>query len=117
MIRFLTYLFGGSYEPCKSCETLKQQLEIVNIERQDLLNTIMSLVKPEVIQSNTRPTVVMPAIKKAVPWAEKRRILEAEDRARAALQAKQSSPVLNTKIEAVEKELGIAEQEVRDAIS
>lgn len=48
MVRFISYLFGLKYEPCKGCEVMRQQLEMANKEKQDLLNTLLDIMKPKV---------------------------------------------------------------------
>jgi len=103
MVRLVLRLLKiKDYEPCKSCEVLKQQLDIVNQERADLLATIMGLVKPEVVQQQI--TTVMPTDRKALPWAQRKKILEEEDRARARVLGE-----VTRKIETVEKEVGLDE--------
>lgn len=67
---------------CKSCETYKEQLAIANHEKKILLEQI--LVKPEVkvTPQEAQPQAIMP---KMIPWHIKRQMLEAEDRAKAAV--------------------------------
>jgi hypothetical protein len=53
MLRLLLRLFGiKDFEVCASCETLKQQLDLANDEKNRLTETLLRLVKPEVIQQN-----------------------------------------------------------------
>lgn len=53
MIRLLLRLLGiKDYEVCASCETLKQQLDLANSEKERLTETLLSLVKPQVLQQN-----------------------------------------------------------------
>lgn len=111
MIRFLLRLFGiTDFEPCKGCEVLKTQLEIANQERADLLSTIMSLVKPEVIQSS--PTVIKPVISKGIPWGIRKKGLEEKDREEMRIKLEQDA--LNSRLNRpnetitnLEKELGV----------
>lgn len=94
MIRILYNYFG--IDSCKSCETLKNQLTISNHEKDELLKTILGLVKPEVIQHT--PTIVEPIKGKGVPWHIRQRELEEEDRIKAKIERR---------IKEEEKELGI----------
>lgn len=120
MIRFLTFLLGRPYETCKSCETLKQQLELVQAEKKELLDTILGIVKPKVIIEQIPPSVAANPIPTAMTFARKRNILEARDR--EAARVIRSSPNLgrpdNPKadiadkvVSDLEKELGINEEE------
>lgn len=53
MVRLLLRLFGiKDFETCASCETLKQQLDLANTEKLQLTETLLSLVKPQVLQQN-----------------------------------------------------------------
>ena len=90
-------------DSCKSCETLRKQLEITNYEKNELLNTILGLVKPEVIQHT--PTIIEPVKNKSIPWHVRQKALEEEDRVKAKIERR---------IKEEEKELGITE-EVKNA--
>lgn len=46
MLRFIFAIFGKEYEPCKSCEILKKQLEFEREERSRLLDATLSIVRP-----------------------------------------------------------------------
>ena len=101
MIRILYNYFG--LDSCKSCETLRNQLEIANFEKKELMGTILGLVKPEVIQS--APVIIEPVKNKSIPWHVRQRALEEEDRVKAKIERR---------IKEEEKELGITE-EVKNA--
>lgn len=75
MVRLLLRLLGiRDFESCASCETLKQQLTVVNAEKRELTETLLRLVKPEVIhQSN--PTIVTPQAVGAT-FAARRKAME-----------------------------------------
>ena len=92
------------YEPCKSCETLRAQLEIANFEKKELMRTILGLVKPEVIQHT--PTIIEPIKNKSIPWHIRQGELEAEDRIKAKIERR---------IAQEEKELGIEENKEENA--
>lgn len=47
------------YEPCKGCSTLKAQLELSNVEKRELYETLLKLVKPEVIHQPA-PNLIQP---------------------------------------------------------
>jgi len=84
---------------CLSCETLRQQLEIVNYEKRELLNKLIrepeAPIQPDFSQMKPR----------MIPWNVRRQELEAEDRKRAQL------------IREKEKELGINELEKEIGVS
>jgi len=109
MIRFLYRLFDREYEPCKGCEVLKTQLEIANRERAELLQTMISLVKPEVIQHPVK--AVSPIINKSVPWAIRKKQLEENDREQLRILREQESIIKKLvpqeEIDNLEKELGV----------
>lgn len=100
---------------CKSCDTLRTQLEIANFERKQLLDALITpkSITPEPIGA-TQPEQLKP---KNIPWAIRRQMLEAEDRQKAKILRahdlsspsggiKVNIPETNT-IEELEKELGI----------
>ena len=84
MIRFISHLLGKPYEVCKSCETLKQQLEFVNSEKRELLNTLISLVNPKVLESPA--TVIQPIQVSAGLFSRRRAAAEARDRESARIE-------------------------------
>ena len=119
LVKFLHHIFQPHCQEChdeiqdaricSSCETLKQQLEIANYEKRELLN---KLIKPEPIQveqpdfSQMRP--------KAVPWRVRREELEAEDRKRAQLLKEKEKELksvvanhVSETVDELEKELGV----------
>lgn len=53
MLRALFALLGKEYEPCKSCEVLKQQLEVANREKHEILELTINLFKPAPMPLNT----------------------------------------------------------------
>lgn len=82
MIRFIMHLLGREYEPCKTCEVLKLQLEIANKEREDLQNSIINLLKPNVVVApvNVDSTPIRNTV---TSFTHKRRMLEQESKQRA----------------------------------
>jgi len=109
---------------CASCETLKMQLSIANSEKQQMMNTILELSRPQVQVQPVRIEIPESIKSKIVPWAVRRQMLEAEDRAKAKLMAEAAlnrGPSGGLKaevkeeegplsIEQLEQELGISEQ-------
>lgn len=120
MIRFISHLLGKPYETCKSCETLKQQLEYVNAEKKQLLDTILDIVKPKTFENP--PVELNQKTSIALPFSRRRAAYEAKDREDAKIlrenkfigqpdsQIKSSSPVSTQTIEELESELGVAEE-------
>lgn len=103
MLRFLTFLFGKDYESCKSCETLKQQLHIANLEKEQLLNQLLDITKPRVYES-VSPKEVDPIKPKVVPWHIRQRLLENASRERADAERR-----MKEANEELEKELNASE--------
>lgn len=70
---------------CKSCETLKAQLEIANFEKRQLMDAVLKMGNPQPIIS-TPETIAPEALRpRTIPWAVRKQMLEAEDRKQAAL--------------------------------
>ena len=67
---------------CKSCETYKEQLAVTNHEKKILLEQILHKPEPVKVEREVAPQAIMPKI---VPWHIQRQMLEAEDRAKAAV--------------------------------
>jgi len=94
---------------CASCETLKQQLEIANYEKQQLLNRILE--KPEAPAPTVAPNITPPRM---IPWNVRRQMLEREDREKA--RALRNAPKPDSEINAKEAEETAAfEKELNDA--
>ena len=94
-------------EICESCETLKMQLSIANQTNEKLLERIFNkpVEAPPIDTSELKPINQH----KAIPWNTRRQMLEAEDRATAKILREQAKSE-ETKIEDLEKELGVAEE-------
>lgn len=77
MVRLLLHLLKiKDFEPCKSCETLKTQLDFANIEKKELLETLLILTKPEVIIKRGDVKVLNPLQQAGGTFARRRGILE-----------------------------------------
>ena len=85
-------------EVCKSCEILKQQLEIANFEKSQLLNMITSKPAPE-----ERAEINYDKVKpKMITWRVRQQMLEAEDRERARIlreQRKSDDKVIDEEVD------------------
>lgn len=95
---------------CASCETLRQQLEIANYEKTQLLGKILK--EPEPVKDAVEgPKISIP---RNVPWNIRRQMLEHEDREKAKILRNAPKPeIINKEIALLEKELDIA-QETRE---
>ena len=94
---------------CQSCETLKVQLSIANHEKQELLNSLLSLTKKPEEQTST--AVDYEKVKpKMMTWNVRRQMLEAEDKKAAQILAEQKNKKsIGDQIADLEKEMGIEE--------
>jgi hypothetical protein len=101
---------------CASCEVLSQQLAIANIEKKQMLETILSFSKPAENQSS--PPVDYEKLKpRMMTWNVRKQMLEAEDRKAAQVLAEQRKAAEAAKenprtesIEQLEREVGISEE-------
>lgn len=118
MIRFIAFLLGKSYEPCKGCEILKQQLELANDEKKYLTETLMGIIKPRTYEST--PVELNPIAQTSGLFSRRRQALEDKSRQEAKIlrdstvlgkrddELKNMQPIKPiTTIEALEKELEI----------
>lgn len=91
MIRLLLRLLNiKDYETCKSCETLresretlKQQLDLANNEKRELMNTLIQLTKPNVIVPSEEVKILEKAPQAAGTFSRRRSILENMERKKA----------------------------------
>lgn len=129
MVRLLLYLLGKvDYESCKSCETLKEQLQIANYEREQLTATLLGLLKPTIAEAPVRE--VEPIIRSAGTFARRRAAAEEADRIKASLvknspiigvpdnlrrvrntNEPQTQPEPDPEVEKLERELGVGTNE------
>jgi hypothetical protein len=94
---------GKEFEPCKSCETLKIQLDIERATNAQLLESLLNIARPTVVEQPVK--TIQPIKPKTIPWHIKQAELEANKRAEAkALRAQEN----NLKsVDELEKELGL----------
>lgn len=67
---------------CKSCETLRLELDRCNREKSQLLS---NLIAPKPEEPKREPPLVTAPLKLGTPWIVKQRMLEAEDRQKAKI--------------------------------
>lgn len=103
MLRLIYHYFG--MDSCKSCETLRAQLEIANHEKSQLLDRLLKLSEPEVVHA---PITFAPPKPKARTWDMQRKTLEEQDVV--------ASKTLKS-IEQLEKELEIKSSEDKENAS
>jgi len=78
MLRLIYHYFG--MDSCKSCETLRAQLEIANFEKSQLLDRLLKISEPEIVHA--APTFAIPK-PKARTWDMQRKTLEEQERVAA----------------------------------
>lgn len=117
MIRFISFLLGREYEECKSCQTLKEQLAVVNEEKKQLTETLINIFKPKVYENP--PIELQSTLATANTFSKRRAALEAASREQAKLlktskvigrpDSELNQVTMNNKaIEELEQELGIS---------
>lgn len=85
MFRLFTHLIGKPFEECKSCETLKQQLEYERANNKELTQTLLSILKPAVSIPDTPATELKPLVLSAGNFSKRRAALEQRDRIEAQI--------------------------------
>jgi hypothetical protein len=98
--------FNIETPPCVSCDTLREQLAIANVEKRQLLDSILSLTRPSE-QAPAAPVDYDKLKPRTTTWNVRRQMLEAEDRKQAQVLAEQRR---QSEIERLEKELKITEE-------
>lgn len=77
-------LFGiKDYEVCQSCETLKQQLAYERDEKKQLTETLLSIIKPKVIEA--APIELNQIQQSSAIFSRRRAALEVRDREEARI--------------------------------
>ena len=118
MLRLFLRLFNiRDYEDCKSCETLKQQLDYSNKQNKELMDNLLNLTKPTVIVPQPEVKFLDQIPKVGATFTRRRGILE--DMHRKTREVLQTSPhvaspdgmsvknITPASIEALEAQLGI----------
>ena len=84
MIRLILRLFGiTDFDTCKSCETLKQQLEFERSEKKQLTDTLLNILSPKVVEAS--PVELAPIVNSGGLFSRRRAALEAKDREEAKI--------------------------------
>ena len=111
MIRFIFRLLGiRDFEPCKSCETLKEQLIYERDNNQRLTNTLLDIIKPKTVEA--APVELNQIAQSSALFSRRRAALEAKDKAEAQI-LRNSTALGKPDIEAtknineLERELGV----------
>lgn len=104
MFRFFKFFLRPDYEECKGCEILKHQLRETNQEKKDLLELVMSLVRPTPAKIEPREAQIskIPIIPKNMTWSRRRAMLEERDRIETQL--RKNSPFMASPVEREEYE-------------
>lgn len=119
MFRFISFLLHREWEPCKSCENLKQQLEFERSEKRLLIDTLVSIVKPKEVEA-AAPIEINQIQQSSALFSRRRQALEERDRQEAKILAERKNVGVpdrlrrvesNNDIENLEKELGVEEKE------
>lgn len=120
MLRFLCHLLGRPFEPCKSCETLKEQLSYLRDENHRLTDTLINIVKPKEIEAQA-PIEINQIQQSSALFSKRRAALEERDRQEAKILAEKKfvgvsdrlrevtpTPIVSGKtVDELEKELGV----------
>lgn len=118
-------MLGKPYETCKSCETLKQQLEFERSEKQKLTEVLLNIINPKIAIQDNPPVEIAPVIQTSGLFARRRAALEARDRQEASLlkEAKhlgkpdnKRDDIIDKKIEELETELNILNDKPNEQI-
>ena len=82
MIRLILRLFGiRDFEPCQSCENLKEQLRYERETNFRLTDTIVRIVSPKVTEA--APQEIAPIAQSSMLFSRRRAALEEKDRQEA----------------------------------
>jgi hypothetical protein len=98
---------------CPTCEVLSRQLEVSNQLNRDLLNKLTD--KPVEVERkfSENPSPIM---SRHIPFSVRRQTLERESRIESQLKKEAPKPVEASKTnEELEKEIGIVQEEVKNA--
>lgn len=105
MVRLIMSLWNKKYEPCKSCEILKEQLDIANLEKKELLSQILDITRPVVAEKNDiNIKEIEPIRPKGIPWRVRQAKLEAESRSLARIKQEHEDDLRK-----LEEEVGVKE--------
>ena len=84
MLRFILRIFGiRDFEPCQSCENLKEQLRYERETNFRLTDTIVKIVSPKVVEA--APVEINQVQQSSALFSRRRAELEKKDRAEALI--------------------------------
>jgi uncharacterized protein YdcH (DUF465 family) len=110
MFRLLTHLLGKPFEECKSCETLKQQLEYERAEKIRLTDTLLGILQPKAVPA--APVEINPIHQTSGLFSRRRAALEARDRESAKILAEKKYVAVPDKSEAIEYRITQVKQNI-----
>ncbi len=102
--RIIIKYFELDPEPCESCETLKEQLNIANYEKKEMLETILGFTKPVIEEKPDKSIVIQPIQPKAALWRIKQQALEENDRITAERNKQRAKEIAELEKELLPKE-------------
>jgi hypothetical protein len=111
MLRFIMSLFGKKYEPCAHCALLREQLEYERDNNKEMLLTLTSLLKPQVVQAPETAELQPVRTNRFTRWSHKKAELERLEREKVRVNT--TSPVVahpdndKSDIAKLEEELGV----------
>jgi hypothetical protein len=109
LTRFIAFLLGKNWEPCQSCENLKEQLRYERDNNLRLTETLVRIVSPKAVEAAT-PVELNPLQQSTALFSRRRAALEAKDRMEAQI-LKNSTNLgkPDDSIRKLEDEMGIAD--------
>jgi hypothetical protein len=104
---------------CDTCDVLRVQLELANVQNQQLLDRLTA--KPEQVVSGPPAPISRPM---HVPWSVRRQMLEQADKEKARAMTQAAKPDTESEtvtiqpknLEELEKELGVVDGEVKENV-
>lgn len=110
MIRLLLRIFHiYDYEVCYSCETLKQQLQYEREEKKQLIETLLKIVSPKLVETPA-PIEINQIAQSSALFSRRRAAMEIRDKEEARIIAEKKHigmPDSLRELEKLESELGI----------
>jgi hypothetical protein len=117
MTRFFLRLFGiRDFEPCSSCENLKEQLRYERDNNLRLTDTLVRIVSPKIVEQP--PIEINQIAASSALFSRRRAALEERDRQEAMIKKSSTNlgkpdqfAKMDGSVESLEKELGVEEKE------
>lgn len=128
MLRLFLRLFRiKDFEPCKSCEVLKAELQFARAEKLELLNALINITKPNVVIPSQETKVLTQVQATTGTFSRRRAILEEQHKvkgdviktsthlARPDSEPEEKKPgpqhISPQSVDALEQELGLVDEE------